>query len=156
MKKALTALLARMARDGEIETVAEIIEEMIAGKEEVPAEEPAEAAAPAAGTAETAEAGEPVTVEVPENREITIDENGLTGILERLDRLIALLAPPEPAACDGDLAESVAETVGEVLEAVQTAEEETSRDPAAEVSEIVESILEPVVSTTIEEAGEDA
>ena len=87
MKKSLSKVLARMAKDGDTETVAEIIEEMIA---ENPGETGAE---------------EPVTVEVPENREITIDEETLSGLLQRLDQLISLLtaglAPAEPAADPG-------------------------------------------------------
>ena len=76
MKKSLSKVLARMAKDGDAETVAEIIEEMI-------------------GPAETGEQ-EPVIPEVtveeeqPEDagtKNIIIDEDGLSGILERLDGL---------------------------------------------------------------------
>ena len=145
MKKSLTKLLARMAKDGDAETVAEFIEEMIAEKEEAPADvlpEAAEAAAP----------DEPVTIEVPENREVTVDSDVLTGILERLDQLIALLTLPEPVARDGDLAEEEAEVVEEVLE---TAGNEGAADPAAEAAGLVENLPEPAVSTTLEE-NEDA
>ncbi len=141
MKKSLTKLLARMAKDGDAETVAEFIEEMIAEKEEAPVDVLAEAV-------EASAPDEPVAIEVPENHEITVDNDVLSGILERLDKLIALLTPPEPAVHDEDLAEEVAEVVEEVLE---TAENEGTADPAAEVSELVENLLEPAVSTTLEE-----
>ena len=42
MKKSLTKLLARMAKDGDVEAVAEFIEEMIEGEPETPAEAVAE------------------------------------------------------------------------------------------------------------------
>ena len=42
MKKSLTKLLARMAKDGDVETVAEFIEEMIEGEPETPVEAVAE------------------------------------------------------------------------------------------------------------------
>lgn len=125
MNKPLANLLARIARDGDPATVAEFIEEMIA--------ENTQAAAPAQPEATETPAPEPapettVTLEVPEQRQITVDEDQLSGILERLDKLIALLTPPEPAA-DTDTAEEIAEVVEEVLEA---AEGEETPDAAAE------------------------
>ena len=151
LKKSLTKLLARMARDGDVETVAEFIEEMIG--EETPGEAAAEVAE---AVAETAEApAEPVIVEAPEAQEITIDEETCTGILERLDKLIALLTP---AAGDEDPGEEIAEVVEEVIEAVaaeEAAPEENSVPAEEEVAEILEEILEPEVSTTLEEADED-
>jgi len=137
MKKSLSKVLARMAKDGDTETVAEIIEEMIA-------ENPGETAAE-----------EPVTVEVPENREITIDEETLSGLLQRLDQLISLLtaglAPAEPAAEDEE-PEEVAEAVEEILEAAGGTE---TTDPAEEIAEIVEAVLEPESSVTLEEGSGD-
>ena len=138
MKKSLSKVLARMAKDGDTETVAEIIEEMIA-------EKPEEAAAE-----------EPVTVEVPENHEITIDEEAFSGLLQRLDQLIALLtaglASAEPAVEDAD-PEEAAEAVEEILEAAAEAETQV---PAEEIAEIMESVLEPEASVTLEEgAGDD-
>ena len=120
-----------------IMNVAEIIEEMIA-------ENPGETAAE-----------EPVTVEVPENREITIDEETLSGLLQRLDQLISLLtaglAPAEPAAEDEE-PEEVAEAVEEILEAAGGTE---TTDPAEEIAEIVEAVLEPETSVTLEEGSGD-
>ena len=93
MKKSLSKILARMAKDGDIETVAEIIEEMIepeaAATEEV-AEEVAEAAA------EVAEDPAAV-VETPEGATIVVDEATLGDILSPLDQIISLLTPA-PAA----------------------------------------------------------
>ena len=141
MKKSLAKLLARMAKDGGAETVAEFIEEMMENKPDIP-DETAEAAEEAAGTEET------VTVAVPEDRGIVIDEEAFASVIERLDRLIALLTPAE-AAADENPAEEVSEIVEEVLEAAQAGGEE--KTPVEEVAEIVGSILEPEVSTAIGE-----
>ena len=138
MKKSLSRILARMAKDGDTETVAEILEEVIG-----------ENAGETAGE-------EPVTVEVPENREITIDEETFAGLLQRQDQLIALLtaglAPAAPAAGDED-PEEVAEIVEEVLEAAGQEAEESA--PAEAIAEMVEEILEPEISETLEEASGD-
>ena len=147
MNKPLSRLLARIARDGDTETVAEFIEEMLAENPEMPAAEEA--------AEEVQEAAEPegtVTVEVPENKEITIDEGTLSGILERLDRLIALLTPPDPVL-DEDPAEEVSEIVEEVLEAAEAGTGE--ENAAEEISGLVESVLEPALSTTVEEGEKD-
>lgn len=157
MKKSLTKLLARMARDGDVETVAEFIEEMIGG--ETPGEAAAEAVAETVAEAEEA----PVIVEAPEAQEITIDEETCTGILERLDKLIALLTPAAGdeeinAGSTGACGEEIAEVVEEVIEAVaaeETAPEENSVPAEEEVAEILEEILEPEVSTTLEEGDEE-
>ena len=129
MKKSLTKMLARMAKDGDVETVAEFIEEMLepedpTGETAAPAPaaavavaEPAAEPLPEAGEAEKAE-------EAPENRETQADESALADIVSRLDRLIELLAP---AAADGldpagekpegeAAAEALAEAVRELLE----------------------------------------
>ena len=73
MKKSITRALARLAKDGDAETVAKFIEEMIGETPEAPAEEA-------------------VTVEVPENREVTIDSEFCASLLQRLDSLLALLS----------------------------------------------------------------
>ena len=141
MKKSLSKVLARMAKDGDIETVAEFIEEMIE-----PETEPVEAAAEAVAEA-VAEAAEPEETPAVENAEtvIAIDETALTDILSRLDQIIALLTP---AAAD-DIPEEIAEAVEEAIEASETA------DPMAEeVSAAMEEILEPVASVILEEEGD--
>ena len=152
MKKSLTKLLARMARDGDAETVAEFIEALT---EESPAlaglAAPEEAAAPAE---------EAITVEVPENREITIDEEGFAGLIARLDQLIALLSagltPPAAAGDEDPDAGDIAEIVQEVIE---TAEEGSANpaETAGSIAEIVEEIVEPAaLSETISEGdGEE-
>ena len=161
MKKPLSKILARMAKDGDVESVAEFIEELIGEEPETPAEAVAEAAAEVVKeVAETAAPApeETVTVEVPENHEITIDEESLAGILQRLDQLIALLTPAAPAGDEdpeaAEAAEEVAEVVEEVLEAVQ-AEEGEPVSAEEEVAKIVEAILEPAVSSVIEEQGDE-
>jgi len=171
MKKSLTKLLARMAKDGDVEAVAEFIEEMIEGE---PINGSATGASAAEAVAEVVEevaeaAAEPeVKVETPEGTEITVDEDTVSGIIERLDRLIELLTPA-PAATDEDpedlsnaestglCAEEVAEVIEEVIEAVEAgeaAEATPEANAVEEVAEIVEAILEPEISTTLEEVIE--
>ena len=180
MKKSLTKMLARMAKDGDVEAVAEFIEEMIEGE---PMNGSATGASAAKAVAEVVEEvaeavteSEPeVKVETPEGAEITVDEDTISGIIERLDRLIELLTPA-PAAADDDpeepsnaessglCAEEVAEVIEEVIEAVEQAESaegspeaintESTGLCAEEVAEIVEAILEPDISTTLEEVVE--
>ena len=148
MKKSLSKILARMAKDGDIETVAEIIEEMI---------EP-EAAVPENAAAEVAEAVEEVAeeptavVETSEGNTIVVDEAALGEIVSRLDKIISLLTPASSPAADEDPAEEIAEAVEEVVEAV--AEEEVAEElPAGtqEVDEILEEILEPETGETVSE-----
>ena len=140
MKKSLTKLLARMAKDGDVETVAEFIEEVIAEN----TEQPASGAIPAGSPdGSGAPASEPVTVEVPENREITIDEDTLSGLVERLDRLITLLTEvltPAPAA-DDDLTEEVSEAVEEVAEVMEEVLETENVNTEPDVSETLEENL---------------
>ena len=169
MKKSLTKLLARMAKDGDVETVAEFIEEMMGEPEataEVTAvvvENPETEAAPAAPAAEAAgTTGGEAVVAVPEGREITIDEEALAGVIERLDRLIELLTPAAPAADedpeDAETAEEIAEAVEEIIEAIGAEEAEAEPEAAAEaVATMVEEILAPeeTESSTLEEPGED-
>ena len=166
MKKSLTKLLARMAKDGDVEAVAEFIEEMIEGEPETKAEAAAEAVeevteAVAGAVAEAvsgANNGSTGAI-APEGTEVTVDEDNVAGIIERLDRLIELLTPVPAADEDPEElpAEEVAEVIEEVIEAVEEAEsaEVIPEDNAAEeVAEIVEAILEPDVSTTLEEVVE--
>ena len=134
MKKSLSKVLARMAKDGDAETVAEIIEEMIDPSGELP---------------ETPEMLPEQSEEEPETQNIIIDEDGMAGILERLDRIIALL---QPSAADEDVAEEVTEAIGEALEEAALRAE----DPmAGEVSAIMEEILDPVASAVLESGEEE-
>jgi len=175
MKKSLSKILARMAKDGDIETVAEIIEEMIEPEvTETPAEAVAEAVAEVAPVAEVvAAATEPeAVIEMPEAT-IVVDESTLADIVSRLDKLIELLTPA-PAATDDDPVEEIAEAVEEALEAAAVAEEGEPLSTAGggylergevvlpdkdliegiapeDVAEIVEEILEPVAAETVSE-----
>ena len=167
MKKGLGKILARMAKDGDVETVAEFIEEMIGEG----TEENAEAAQnEVAGEGFTGEnTAQPVVVEAPAAKEVVIDEDTVAGILERLDKLIALLSAvpagdgePENAlnagstgACAEEIAEIIEEVVEEAAEATEgNGLEDADGDAMEEVAEIVEAILEPDVSTTLEENTE--
>ena len=105
MKKSLSKALARMAKDGDVETVAEILEEMM---------EPGDDAELKEGTGTAPETGDPaVTVETPEGSVIAVDEGSAAGIIERLDRLITLLTPAAPAE-DDDPVEEIAELAKEL------------------------------------------
>ena len=115
MKKSLMKLLARMARDGDAETAAEIIEEILepeTAADPVPAEVPAE-----------------TMIAVPEERTVTIDEGTPAAVLERLDRLIEILTPvpagdeaaetgekPETDEDPGDVVEAAAEAALKLLQ----------------------------------------
>ena len=173
MKKSLSKILARMAKDGDIETVAEIIEEMI---------EPEGAETPVETDEDVTETTAPViedpaaVVETPEGATIVVDESTLADIVSRLDRLIELLTPGP--VYDDDPVEEIAEAVEEAIEAA-TAEEgygETSLrrgDPSTalgmteetigeapevlepeDVAEIVEEILEPVSMQEVLSTGD--
>lgn len=150
MKKSLSKILARMAKDGDIETVAEIIEEMI--EPEAAAEEAAEEVAEA--VAEVAE--EPAAVvETPEGTTIVVDEATLGDIISRLDQIISLLTPVP--AQDENPAEEIAEAVEEAIEAAAAEEAEEVLLPevtsAEEISEMVGEILDPL-SGVIEDPEE--
>ena len=144
MKKSLSKILARMAKDGDIETVAEIIEEMI--EPEAPAEAVAEEAAEEVAEAVAEVAEEPAAVvETPEGATIVVDEDTLGEVISRLDQIITLLTP---AAADEDPAEEIAEAVEEAIEAVtaEEAEEEVLLPEVTtpeEISEMVQEILDP-------------
>ena len=121
MNKSLCKVLARMAKDGDVETVAEMIEEMIAPADPEqavpePETEPAE---------EPAEAGE--------TKNIIIDGDALEGLLERLDRIIALLAP---AAEDEGAPQ-------EFTEALKAEEGEPDEQLSGELAAAIEELLDP-------------
>ena len=151
MKKSLSKILARMAKDGDIETVAEIIEEMI---EPEAAETPAEVVEEVVEAAAAAAEPEAV-IETPEAT-IVVDEATLAEVITRLDQIISLLTPA-PAA-DDDPVEEIAEAVEEALEAVAAEEEAVLPDEdlpdmlePEDVAEIVEEILEPVPTEALSE-----
>ena len=154
MKKSLSRILARMAKDGDIETVAEIIEEMI---EPEAAETPVEAIAETvAEIAPAVAAAEPEAVIQTPEATIVVDEATLGDIISRLDQIISLLSP---AVTDEDPVEEVAEAVEEALEAILPEEILPDEDPPEgstpeEVSEIIEEILDPV-SDLLDPAGDE-
>lgn len=150
-------LLARMARDGDVEGLAEIITEMM----EDPAAPAAEAALPEAETPAAGTPAAPVVVETPVDQPVVIDCG--PEILEALRQIIALLSAPVSGDCDtpetrdedpdptaaaaaetvaGEMAENVAaaavEAVAETLNPDLAADE--GEDPVeALVAEILES-----------------
>lgn len=139
MKKSLSRILARMAKDGDVETVAEILEEMIDPGEMLPGTAPE--------TDGTGDVPAEENAEAPGTQNIIIDEEGLAGICERLDVIIALL---QPAAADG--AEELAGAIGEAVESAVLG----SADPAAEeISAVMEELLDPVLSAASDPAEDE-
>ena len=142
MKKSLYKKLVRMARDGDaeaIEAVAEIVENLTEELPAVPAEAP-----------ETLVVGYPPETPAEEPApEGSQDSDPEAAILERLDRIIALLTP---AAADeeSDPAQEIADAVAEAVEAGAATEEPAD---AREIAEIMEEVLEP---STVLEPEEDA
>ena len=157
MKKSLLKKLTCMARDGDpeaVEALAEAVEEMIA----TPSTEPETAAAVVAAKTgpdpvpEAEPAGEiPAAAGVSE---------GVAAVLERLDRLIALLTPADSAVSDepdegpGELPEELAEVVEEAVEAV--AEGNALPEEVAAIVEEVIAEADPEASVVLEpEEAED-
>ena len=146
MKKSLYKKLVRMARDGDaeaIEAVAEIVENLTEELPVVPAQGP-----------ETIVVGYPpeAPAEAPaEEAENSRDSDPETAILERLDRIIALLTP---AAADeeSDPVAEIAEAVAEAVEAGAAAEAPADAD-TREIAEIMKEVLEP---STVLEPEEEA
>ena len=118
MNKSLCKALARMAKDGDVETVAEIIGEMI---------DPAAPEQPETAPV-TAEEPEEQPAETGETKNIIIDGDGLAGLLDRLDRIIELLAP---AAADEDIDREVGEFILQALEAEEAEENARSGELTA-------------------------
>ena len=154
MKKSLSKILARMAKDGDIETVAEIIEEMIEPEAtETPAEAVAEAVAEVAPVVAAAAEEPEAVIETPETT-IVVDEATLGEVISRLDQIISLL---QPAAADEDPAEEVTEVIEEAVEAAVAAAEEpvlpeglSEAIQPEDVAEIVEEILDPTAEAVSE------
>lgn len=152
MKKSLSKVLARMAKDGDTETVAEIIEEMIepAGESEAPAAAGGTLAETVRGGAAAVESSETTAVvETPEETTVAVDEATLGEVLSRLDQIISLLTP---AAADDDPVEEITEAIGEALEASLT---ENADPVTGEIAAVMEEVLEPAFSTVLEENGDE-
>ena len=149
MNKSMTRLLARMARDGDTETVAEILEEMIGPEADAPVPETPETPENAENAEKAEKAEKPAAPAGEEKPETAADEGDLAAVVERLDRVIsllsALLAPP---AGDESPAEEAAEAVEEILEAAGA---ETAAPGEEEIAGMVESLLESAPSETLEE-----
>ncbi len=152
MKKSLYRKLCKMARDGDPEAaaaLAEIVEELaLPGEEVVPEPVVVE------------EEKEPdVIIETEEGNTIAVDEADIAGILERLDRLIALMTPGSGGAVapgtDEDPEEEIAEAVEEMVEAVvgEGTEGGEMVEPevpdAEEIAEMVEEIIEAGPISTV-------
>ena len=151
-KKSIAKVLARMARDGDTESVAEILEVMLG--EETPglgaagaesAQDEPETAGEAGGAA--GEAEHTAEIALPEGVTVTLDSDLSAAILERLDRLIALLSsaaetPEAPAGDEDPAIEEMAQAVEAAMEAMNLppnglpeADEEAGTDPLSSVLE---------------------
>ena len=171
MKKSLAKILARMAKDGDIETVAEFIEEMI--ETETPAGEgdpnegdpstsvgmtTGKTAAAVAEAVEAAAEDPAAVVETEEGTTIVVDEATLGEVIARLDQIIALLTP---AAEDEEPTEEIAEIVEEALEAVTPEASAAEGLPleegttAEEIAAVVEEILDPLIPEEGETVGDE-
>ena len=152
MKKNLSKILARMAKDGDIETVAEIIGELI--------EDP-DTAAPEITPAEPIVEEAPVPEPAPAPAVAIVPETDiLRQIAEKLDTLIALLTPAQPAASAEPAADEEeplpSEEVAEVLEeAMEAAEAVLATEPVMEPSTPAASVPEtlPTEGITPEEVS---
>jgi hypothetical protein len=154
MKKSLTKILARMAKDGDVETVAEILEEML---------EPENAPETPSETAEENAAENTETPAAEEPQEVAEDEVTLADVISRLDQIIALLTPVAQDEEGNDPAEEIAEAVEEAVEAALESEIAVEAgDPdivtGEEIGEMVEEILDPVsevVEENTDQCGEE-
>lgn len=140
MKKSLSKVLARIAKDGDVETVAEILEEMMEPdnnseftiqNSELPKENEVSEAVEEVGEDPAA------VVETPAGTTVVLDEASLAGVLERLDRIIALLEPP---AMDESTEQKIMEGLNEI------SEEELGM--THEAAEALEQILSTATSVT--------
>ena len=146
MKKSVSKLLARMAKDGDVETVAEFIEEMISNETR---ETPGAAEPGAEPAAVSVPADEPAPEAEQDSEAPASGEDPLLMILQKLDRLISLLTPV-PAADEG---ETLSEVIGEVLG--PAAEGEAPVLPPEEIAEIVGEVLDPEDSPADPAADEE-
>lgn len=149
MKKSLSRILARMAKDGDIETVAEIIEEMLSPDVTVEAADAEVMDHPA----EAEEATEKQETEVPAVT-LAVDADTLGKVMSRLDQIITLLTPAADAAVPGKDAEETADPAEEAVDAV-TAGDESGKDEEAEEAAAGDEPEEEPVTVEAEEEDED-
>ena len=160
MKKSLSKILARMAKDGDPEEVAELFSLLIE-PDQAASETPAEPAAvpafpvpvhaaPAVPSAPEAPlapvipfpAAAQAEITVPEGRGITVDCDMVSAILERLDQLISLLAGAS-ASVDEEPAADPSDPLEEIVEIYKSAPDEVPADDPLSGLSPVSSILEP-------------
>ena len=171
MKKSLSKILARMAKDGNFEEVAEFIDELLEpgqnstetpdGTAPVPVLPVSVPAAPVTPSAEAPLApvipfpsAAQAEISVPEGREITVDCDQVSAILERLDRLISLLAGAA-AAADEESAAGAADPIEEIVGKLAAApDDDPEADPLAPPVDEVLASLAPA-SSILEPGPED-
>lgn len=148
MKKSLSRILARMAKDGDIETVAEIIEEMLSPEAAVEAAD-AEVMDHPAEAEEATEKQETEAPAVP----LAVDADSLGKVMSRLDQIITLLTPAADAAVAGKDTEEAADTAGETADAV-IADVESGKDGEAEDAAAGEDTAQEPVMVDVDEEDE--
>ena len=148
MKKSLSRILARMAKDGDIETVAEIIEEMLSPEAAVEAADAEVMDHPA----EAEEATEKQEAEAPAAA-LAVDADTLGTVMSRLDQIIILLTPAADAAVVGKDTEEVADTAEETADAV-IADVESGKDGEAEDAAAGEDTAQEPVMVDVDEEDE--
>ena len=146
MKKSLSRILARMAKDGDIETVAEIIEEMLDPETAVEAAD--------AEVMETVKTEEKKETEVPAVT-LAVDADTLGKVMSRLDQIITLLTPAADAAVPGADAEETVKTAEEATDAVTAGDESGKDEETEETAAGEESEEEPVTVETEEDEDPD-
>ncbi|QTE74023.1 DUF2213 domain-containing protein [Clostridiales bacterium FE2010] len=146
MKKSLSRILARMAKDGDIETVAEIIEEMLDPETAVEAAD--------AEVMETVEPEEKQEAETPAVT-LAVDADTLGKVMSRLDQIITLLTPAADAAVSGKDAEETADPAEEAVDAVTAGDESGKEEETEETAAGEESEEEPVTVETEEDEDPD-
>ena len=133
MKKSLSRILARMAKDGDVETVAEIIEDMLSPETATDAAVAEAEDTPAETAEETAKQEEKAPAAAS-----AVDEDALGKVMSRLDQIISLLTP----AADSAVAEEAEEeTAEDVIESGIAAEGSGNAGDAAENDPEDESAL---------------
>lgn len=160
MKKSLYKKLCKMARDGDpeaLEAVAEIAEEILEAGEDPSVEVVvAPEAAPVEAIAETS--ADPAASEPEAGVVVSADEDGLAGIIERLDTIIGLLKPAAAPAADEDPVEEIVGAVEEAVAAVAAGEEtpaEAEAEAVEEIAEVVEEVVEDPMSSVIDPTADE-
>ena len=154
-------LMARMAKDGDVDGLAELITETMEEPAAVLAAVPAEAALPAGDplvsavasavaenleptAADEDQPSAPVVVETPENQPVIVDCG--PQILEALERIIALLSGPA-ADCNTEVPTEDEDPSATAQAAAETAVEQMAQNVAAAAVEAMAETVDPALAS---------